>query len=122
MTKLLGQLATMTISVVTPRKYTTSTLMAVGLRKTRKRILDHLHKKEARESSTIGQTNIIIEGACQSKAAVTVEAHTHSSHHTACTMVVTPTIAQNTAQNSLSLKRRWSKTPTSLCINHRPEK
>jgi hypothetical protein len=95
--------------------------MAIDLRRIGTKILDHLYKSEAREPSSKGQ-NSIREGACQVEAVVVAEAHTHSSLRTTSTMAVTPTTAQKTIPYSSSLKERWSKNPTSLCSNLRPEK
>jgi hypothetical protein len=103
MTKLEGQPTTMTISAATPSMCTTSTPLVMGLWRTGKRILDHLRKKEAMEPSSTCQTSIIREGACQ--AETTVEAHTHSSIRTACTMAVKPTIAQKIAPYSMSQRK-----------------
>jgi hypothetical protein len=63
MMKPQDQPATMTISAVTPSKYTTLTPMVVGLWKTGKRILAHPHKKEVKGPSTKDQTNTTSEGA-----------------------------------------------------------
>jgi hypothetical protein len=94
MTKLQDPPATMTTSVATPSKYTTSIPMVVGLRKTGKRILGYPQKKEIKGPSITDQTSITSEGACQVEAAVATEAHSHSSLCIACTMAMIPTTAQ----------------------------
>jgi hypothetical protein len=106
MMKLHGQPATMITSAVTPSKCTTSTPKAVGHRRTRKRTLGHLCKKEIIGPSLKDQISTISEVACQAEAAVTAKAHSHTSLRIACTMVVTLTIAQKIAPSSSNPKEK----------------
>jgi hypothetical protein len=94
MTKLQGHLTRVIINAATPSRCTTLTLMAAGLQRIVKRILDHLHKKEVRELLSKGQTSITREGMHQDEATIMAEAHTHSSLRTTCTTAVKPTTAQ----------------------------
>jgi hypothetical protein len=105
MTKPQGQPNTITINILTPTMYTSSTPMAVGLQKTGKRILGHLYKKEARGPLITDQISTAKEGACQAEATVAAEAHTHTSLHTACTTVAKLTISQKTAPYSSNPKK-----------------
>jgi hypothetical protein len=79
-------------------------------------------QEKARGALTTHQISTAWEGACQAKAAITVEAHTLSSLRIACTMVVKSSITQKIVPFSSSPKEKWSKTPSSLCNNHQPEK
>jgi hypothetical protein len=48
--------------------------------------------------------------------------YTHTILHIACITTVKPTTAQKIASYFSNPKERWSKTPTSLCNSHHPER
>jgi hypothetical protein len=101
-----------TTSATTPRKYTTSTLMAAGLQKLGKKFWAALTRKE-------------LEGLRpQIKPVQPKRRHVgaHSSLCIVCTTTTTPTITQEIAQYSLNPRERWGKTPACLHNNLHPEK
>jgi hypothetical protein len=94
-TKLQCHLVTMIISATTPNRCIASTTMVVKHRRIGKRILDHHHNKEVKEPSSKDQFSIITERVCQVEGTDVGETPAHSGLHTACTMVVKLTIAQD---------------------------
>jgi hypothetical protein len=75
-TKVQDQRAAMAVdNIITQSESTTSTQMGASLRKTGRRILDHLQKKGVREFSIIEQIITAIDWACQAAAEVAAEAH-----------------------------------------------
>jgi hypothetical protein len=117
-----GPLATMIASNITPSQCITSILMAVGHQRIGRRILGHLYRKEIQEASIKDPLSTTKEVAHRIMVVAVAEAHILSNLCIACIMATTQIIERKTAPFFLSLKGRWSMTPSSLCNNQHKEK
>jgi hypothetical protein len=95
--------------------------MVAGYQKIGRRISEHLRKKGIRKPPTTDLCKAAKEVACQIGAEVMAKALTHSILCTACTMVVTLTIAPKISPFSSSQNGKWSKIRQNLHNNQQPE-